>query len=140
MICLEKSLMNREIGFAHRLLGILRDQGLSFEQCPSSIDTISVILEDSQLHGLEDVVIDEIRRQLEPDNVYIEKNLALIAVVGEGMVRTVGIASKIFSALKDAGVNVRIINQGASEMNIIFGISSKEYEKAVRALYAAFID
>ena len=132
--------MNREIGFAHRLLGILRDQGLSFEQCPSSIDTISVILEDSQLHGLEDVVIDEIRRQLEPDNVYIEKNLALIAVVGEGMVRTVGIASKIFSALKDAGVNVRIINQGASEMNIIFGISSKEYEKAVRALYAAFID
>ena len=140
MICLEKSLMNREIGFAHRLLGILRDQGLSFEQCPSSIDTISVILEDSQLHGLEDVVIDEIRRQLEPDNVYIEKNLALIAVVGEGMVRTVGIASKIFSALKEADVNVRIINQGASEMNIIFGISSKEYEKAVRALYAAFID
>jgi aspartate kinase len=140
MICLEKSLMNKEVGFAHRLLGILRDQGLSFEQCPSSIDTISVIIEDSQLQGLEDVVVDEIRRQLEPDNLYIEKNLALVAVVGEGMVRTVGIAAKIFTALKEAKINVRIINQGASEMNIIFGVSSADYEHAVRALYAAFVD
>ncbi|MDR3631244.1 MAG: aspartate kinase [Desulfocapsaceae bacterium] len=139
MICLEKSLMNREVGFAHRLLGILREQGISFEQCPSSIDTISVIVEDGQLHGLEDVVIDKIRRQLEPDKLYIEKNLALVAVVGEGMVRTVGIASKIFSALKDARINVRVISQGASEMNIIIGVSSPDYEPAVKTLYAAFI-
>jgi aspartate kinase len=139
MICLEKTLMNKEVGFAHRLLGILREQGVSFEQCPSSIDSISVIIEDASLQGLDEVILDEIRRLLEPDNLYVEKNLALIAVVGEGMVRTVGIAAKTFGALKDAGINVRIINQGASEINIIIGVSVDDYEKAVQALYAAFV-
>ena len=139
MINLEKSLMNREVGFAHRLLGILREQGVSFEQCPSSIDSISVIVEDAQLQGLDELILDEIRRQLEPDQLSLERNLALIAVVGEGMVRTVGIAAKIFGALKDAGINVRIINQGASEMNIIIGVSAGDYENAVRALYEAFL-
>ncbi len=139
MICLEKTLMNKEVGFAHRLLGILRDRGVSFEQCPSSIDSISVIIEDAALQGLEEVMLDEIRRLLLPDKLYIEKNLALIAVVGEGMVHTIGIAAKVFSALKDAGVNVRIINQGASEINIIVGVNVADYEKAVQALYTAFV-
>jgi aspartate kinase len=140
MICLEKSLMNKEVGFAHRLLGILREHGVSFEQCPSSIDSISVIVEDAQLQGLEEVIVDEIRRQLQPDSLFIEKNLALVAVVGEGMVRTVGIAAKIFDALKRARINVRVINQGASEMNIIIGVAAADYERAVRALYSAFVD
>ncbi len=140
MICLEKSLMNKEVGFAHRLLGILREHGVSFEQCPSSIDSISVIVEDAQLQGLEEVIVDEISRQLKPDSLCIEKDLALVAVVGEGMVRTVGIAAKIFNALKKAEINVRVINQGASEMNIIIGVASVDYQKAVRALYAAFVD
>lgn len=139
MICLEKTLMNKEVGFAHRLLGILSEQGVSFEQCPSSIDTISVIIEQSQFQPVEEIVLEEIRRQLEPDKLYVEKNLALIAMVGEGMVHTVGIAAKIFGALKDAGINVRIINQGASEMNVIIGISANDYENAVRSLYAAFV-
>jgi aspartate kinase len=139
MICLEKSLMNKEVGFAHRLLGIFREQGVSFEQCPSSIDSISVIVEDAQLQGIDELILDEIQRQLEPDHLFLERNLALVAVVGEGMVRTVGIAAKIFNALKEAGVNVRIINQGASEMNIIIGVAATDYEKAVRALYAAFV-
>ena len=138
MICLEKSLMNREIGFAHRLLGILRELGISFEQCPSSIDTISVIVEESRLQGMEDLVLDEIKRQLQPDHLTIERGLALIAVVGEGMVHTVGIAARIFCCLKDAGINVRVINQGASEMNVIIGVASRDYRPAVRALYAAF--
>ena len=139
MICLEKTLMNKEIGFAHRLLGIFSEHGVSFEQCPSSIDAISVIIDDSSFHGQEEVIVEEIRRQLLPDKLYVEKNLALIAVVGEGMVRTVGIAAKTFTALKNAGINVRVISQGASEMNIIIGVSSNEYEKAVRSLYAAFV-
>jgi aspartate kinase len=139
MICLEKTLMNKEVGFAHRLLGILSEQGVSFEQCPSSIDTISVIIEQTQFQPVEEIVLEEISRQLEPDKLYVEKNLALIAMVGEGMVHTVGIAAKIFSALKDAGINVRIINQGASEMNVIIGISADDYENAVRSLYAAFV-
>jgi len=138
MICLEKSLMNKEIGFAHRLLGIFSEYGVSVEQCPSSIDSISVIVEDSQLQGLEEVIQEEIRRRLQPDSLSIEKNLALLAVVGEGMVRTIGIAAKIFDALKRAEINVRVINQGASEMNIIIGVAASDYERAVRALYAAF--
>jgi aspartate kinase len=140
MISLEKSLMNKEVGFAHRLLGILREHGVSFEQCPSSIDAISVIVEDAQLQGLEEVIVDDIRRQLQPDSLCIEKNLALVAVVGEGMVRTVGIAAKIFTALKRAKINVRVINQGASEMNIIIGVAAIDYERAVCALYSAFVD
>jgi aspartate kinase len=139
MICLEKTLMNKEVGFAYRLLGILSEQGVSFEQCPSSIDTISVIIEETQFQPVEEIVLEEIRSQLKPDKLYVEKNLALIAMVGEGMVHTVGIAAKIFGALKDAGINVRIINQGASEMNVIIGISADDYENAVRSLYAAFV-
>ena len=129
----------RKVGFAHRLLGILRELGIGFEQCPSSIDTISVIIDEMQLKGLEDVVFDEIKRQLDPDSLSIEKHLALIAIVGEGMVRTVGIAAKIFLAMKKASINVRVISQGASELNIIIGVSSLDYENAVRALYAAFV-
>ncbi len=139
MICLEKTLMNKEVGFAHRLLGIFSEQGLSFEQCPSSIDAISVIIDDASLQGLEEIIVEEIHRQLLPEKLYIEKNLALIAVVGEGMVRTVGIAAKTFTALKNAGINVRIINQGASEMNIIIGVSGDDYDKAIRSLYDAFV-
>lgn len=140
MICVEKSLMNKEMGFAHRLLGILREHHVSFEQCPSSIDSISVIIDDAQLQGQEEVLQDDIRRQLQPDSLFIERGLALVAVVGEGMVRTVGIAAKIFIALKEAKINVRVINQGASEMNIIVGVAATDYERAVRALYAAFVD
>lgn len=139
MISLEKSLMNREVGFVYRLLGILSEQGVSFEQCPSSIDSVSVIIEDEKLRGLDDVLIDQISRQLQPDSIAIEKNLALVAVVGEGMVRTVGMAGKIFAALGNAGINVRVINQGASEMNIIIGVSDEDYEATVRVIYEAFV-
>ena len=139
MISLEKSLMNREVGFVHRLLGLLREYGISYEHCPSSIDSVSVIVLTEHLKGLDEVLREAISRQLEPDTITIEKNLALIAVVGEGMVHTVGIAAKIFSALAGAGINVRVINQGASEMNIIIGVADRDYERAVRALYGAFV-
>ncbi|BDD88275.1 aspartate kinase [Desulfofustis limnaeus] len=139
MISLEKTLMNKEVGFGYRLLGILRQYNISFEHCPSSIDSISVIIEASQLDGLEESVLDDIRRQLAPDHLSIEHDLALLAVVGEGMARTVGIAGKLFDALARAGINVRIINQGASEINIIIGVAEHDYEAAIRAIYAAFV-
>lgn len=139
MICMEKSMMNREVGFVHRLLGILSEHGVSFEHCPSSIDSVSVIIEDEKLRGLDELLLDQIRRQLEPDTLHMEKQLALVAVVGEGMVRTVGISGKIFAALGRAGINVRVINQGASEMNIIIGVSDSDYEATVRTIYAAFV-
>lgn len=139
MITVEKSLMNKEIGFGHRLLGIFLQHNISFEHCPSSIDSMSVIVLDNKLRGLDQTVLDDIQRQLEPDHLNIEKDLALIAVVGEGMVRTVGIAAKIFTALAAAHINVRVINQGASEINIIVGVAAGDYEEAVRAIYRAFV-
>ena len=139
MITVEKSLMNKEIGFGHRLLGIFLQHNISFEHCPSSIDSMSVIVLDNKLRGLDRTVLDDIKRQLEPDHLNIEKDLALIAVVGEGMVRTVGIAAKIFTALAAAHINVRVINQGASEINIIVGVAAGDYEEAVRAIYRAFV-
>jgi aspartate kinase len=139
MVCLEKSLMNKEVGFAYRLLGVFERRGISVEHCPSSIDGMNVIVDAAQLGEQADSVIDEIRRVLEPDKVEIEANLALIAVVGEGMARNVGIAAKVFTCLRDAGVNVRVINQGASELNIIIGVAPADFESALRALYAAFV-
>ena len=138
MITIEKSLMNKESGFAHRLLGIFHRHDIGVAHCPSSIDSISVIVEEEQLRGMDVLVMEDIRRQLQPDHVSIEKDLALIAVVGEGMARTVGIAARIFTALAGAGVNVRIINQGASEINTIVGVAAGDYRRAVQALYQAF--
>lgn len=140
MFSLEKSLMNKEVGFAYRLLGIMERHGLSVEHCPSSIDSINVIVEASHLGDKGDGVLDEIRRTLQPDRIELIPDLALIAIVGEGMAKNVGIAAKVFIALRDAGVNVRVINQGASELNIIVGVIPEDYEKAVRALYSVFMD
>lgn len=139
MICLEKTLMNKTVGFTHQLLGILAHFGVSIEHCPSSIDSLNVIIEDAQLKGRDEEILAEIRKQLEPDSLSIEKDLALVAVVGEGMVHAVGISAKVFAALRDAQVNVRVINQGASEINLIVGISSSDYEKALQAIYSAFV-
>lgn len=139
MIGLEKSLLSKERGFLHKLLGIFEELGIGCEQCPSSIDSISVLVEEDRLGGLEEMLCEEIHRRLRPDSLMVEHDLALIAVVGEGMVRTIGIAAKIFAALQRGGVNVRVINQGASEMNIIVGVAGEDYQKAVRALYAAFV-
>ena len=141
MICLEKSLMNKEVGFGVRVLGILANHGVSFEHCPSSIDSMSVILDDRQLaDDKEELIIDELRRAVQPDRIEVLRDLALIAVVGEDMHNTIGMAARVFGALAEARVNVRIINQGASELNIIVGVSEADYERAVRALYAAFVN
>jgi aspartate kinase len=141
MIGLEKSLMNKEVGFGYKVLGVLSEHGISFEHCPTSIDTMSIILEDKELADPDraDLVLEELKRVVNPDKIELVGDLALIAVVGEEMANTVGIAAKVFSALAAADVNVRIINQGASELNIIVGVAEADYEKAVRALYQAFV-
>jgi len=139
MISLEKSLMNKEVGFVYRLLGILERHGVSFEHCPSSIDSVSAVVEQSQIEPKVEIVLDEIKRTLNPDKLEFVPQIALIAVVGQGMARQVGIAAKVFAALRDAKVNVRLINQGASELNIIVGVVPEDYEKALSALYAAFV-
>jgi aspartate kinase len=139
MISIEKSLMNKEVGFAYRLLGVLERHGVSIEHCPSAIDSMSVIVESSQLGDKTELVLAEIRTTLAPDKLEFVPQIALIAVVGEGMAKTIGIAAKVFAALRDANVNVRVINQGASELNIIVGVVPGDYEKALNALYGAFV-
>ena len=139
MINIEKNLMNKEVGFACRLLDILERHGISVEHCPSAIDSMSVLMESQQIEGKIDQVMQEIRDSLKPDRLEFENQIALVAIVGEGMAKTIGIAAKVFVALRDANVNVRLINQGASELNIIVGVSPDDYEKSLRALYGAFV-
>ena len=139
MISVEKSLMNKEVGFGYRLLGILERHGVSFEHCPSSIDSMSVVVDATEIEDKIDAVLAEIRSSLAPDKVDFVPSIALIAIVGEGMSKTIGIAAKVFIALRDAKVNVRIINQGASELNIIVGVVPEDYERALQALYEAFV-
>ncbi len=139
MISVEKSLMNKEVGFGYRLLGVLERHGVSFEHCPSSIDSMSVVVESAQIEDKIDIVLSEIRESLRPDSLEFVPSIALIAIVGEGMSKTIGIAAKVFIALRDANVNVRIINQGASELNIIVGVVPEDYERALGALYEAFV-
>jgi aspartate kinase len=139
MITVGKNLMNREVGFVYRLLGIFEHLGIPFEHCPSSIDSVSVIVEASWLEGRVDQILDEIRRTLEPDEIDFVPGIALIAIVGEEMAHTPGVAARVFTALSVAGINVQLINQGASELNIIVGVDPGDYPEAVRAIYGAFV-
>jgi aspartate kinase len=139
MITIGKHLMNREVGFVYRLLGVLEHNGIAFEHCPSSIDSVSVIVDAEAIEGRTDEVLAEIRRTLEPDEIDFVPQIALIAIVGEGMAHTIGISARIFGALAAAGVNIRLINQGASELNVIVGVAPEDYAIAVRAIYAAFV-
>jgi aspartate kinase len=138
-INISKYLMNREIGFGRRLLQILEDEGISYEHTPSGIDNMSVILRENQLEGgKEQRILDRIQTELEVDEVHIEHGLALIMVVGEGMERTVGMAAKATAALAKANINLEMINQGSSEVSMMFGVKEEVVVDAVRALYEAY--
>ncbi len=139
MITVGKNLMNREVGFVYRLLGVFEHNAIPFEHCPSSIDSVSVVVEAKWLEGREEQLMDEIRRTLEPDEIDYVPNIALIAIVGEEMAHTPGIAARVFQALATAGINVRLINQGPSELNIIVGVAPEQYAPAVRAIYTEFM-
>lgn len=139
MVCIEKMLMNKELGFISRLLDIFRRQGVSVEHIPSSIDGINVIVDQENLGGRLDDLVEEIKTTLRPDKVKVVTDLALIAIVGEGMNHSIGISARAFAALSRAQVNVRVINQGASEVNIIVGVSPQDFHNSVRALYGEFV-
>ena len=138
-ITIEKWRMNQEVGFGHRALGVLLAHGISFEHMPSAIDSLSIICSGEQLEGQQESVVRELWSVLEPNRVETVSDLALIATVGEGMAYRVGVAGTVFAALREAGVNVRMISQGASEISILIGVASADYERAVRALYGAFV-
>jgi len=140
MINIEKALMNKERGFGRRVLSVLEEQGISFEHMPTGIDTISLIIKDSELEGKAATVLKVIERVCDPDRVTLAPGLALIATVGQGMNHHIGVAGRLCTAMAQAGVNLRVINQGSSEMNIIIGVEEEDLEKAVRAIYGAFSD
>ena len=137
-IFIEKWRMNQEVGFGHRALGILLRHNIPFEHIPSAIDSMSIIVSEEHLAGRETAVLREMERILEPNRLETHASLALIATVGEGMNHRVGVAATVFGALGAAGVNVRMISQGASEIGILIGVAAGDYERAVRAIYAAF--
>ncbi|WP_280771122.1 aspartate kinase [Salipaludibacillus daqingensis] len=138
-INITKYLMNREVGFGRRLLEILEEEGISFEHTPSGIDNMSVILRSHHLHnGIEERVLNKIRTELLVEDVHVERDLAMVMVVGEGMARTVGVASRATTALSEAGVNIKMINQGSSEVSMMFGVDAGHADLAVQSLYHAY--
>lgn len=138
-VSVEKDMMNAEIGFGRRVLSAFEEQGISFEHMPSGIDTLTVFVHQDEFIDKEQKVVAGIHRMVKPDAIEIESDLALIAVVGRGMKSTRGTAGRIFSALAHCNVNVKMIDQGSSELNIIIGVNNADFETAIRAIYDIFV-
>ena len=138
-INIEKSMMNSEIGFGRKVLQVFEEQGINFEHVPSGIDTMTVYVHQDEFEEKEQQVIAGIHRAVNPDFIEMESDLALIAVVGRGMKSQRGTAGRVFSALAHAHVNVKMIDQGCSELNIIIGVENRDFETAVKAIYDIFV-
>jgi aspartate kinase len=138
-INIEKDMMNSEVGFGRKVLQAFEDNGISFEHMPSGIDTMTIFVHQDEFIDKEQQVVSTIHRMANPDTIDIEADLALIAVVGRGMKSTRGTAGRIFSALAHANVNVKMIDQGSSELNIIIGVENKDFETAIKAIYDIFV-
>ena len=138
-VTIEKAMMNSEIGFGRKVLGVFEDCGISFEHMPSGVDTMTVIVHQSEFEEKEQKVLTEIKHLVHPDVLDLEPDIALIAIVGRGMREARGTAGRIFSALAHAKVNVKMIDQGSSEINIIVGVKNSEFETAIKAIYDIFV-
>ena len=138
VISLEKAMMNSELGFCRKVLGVLEMNGVSFECMPSGIDTVCVVISDSELKNKKDKLVEEIKRTCNPDTIDVHPNMALIATVGKGMAQKKGVAAHVCGALSEAGVNIRMVDQGSSEINILVGVENDDFETAIRAIYKEF--
>lgn len=138
VLSIEKSMMNSELGFCRKVLTVLEQHGVSFENMPSGIDSVSVVISDSNLKNKTEIIVEEIKRCCNPDSVVVYPNMALIATVGNGMAYSKGVAAKIFTALAEANINIRMIDQGSSEINVLVGIENDDFEKGINAIYNAF--
>ena len=140
VLLIEKSMMNAEVGFIRKVLSVVEHYGVCVEHLPSGIDTLSVVLESEQLkNGVLTEMVNEIRENVNPDYVHVIENISLIATVGHGMAMRSGTAATLFNALAKENINIRMIDQGSSELNIIIGVSNNDYEKCISAIYKAFI-
>ena len=138
IISLEKDMMNAELGFGRRVLQVIEENGISFEHLPSGVDTLSIVIHTSALEGKREKVLSEIRAAVSPDSLTIEDGYALIAVVGRRMVAAKGTAQRVFRAVADADVNIKMIDQGSSEIDIIIGVHERDYKVAINAIYREF--
>ena len=139
-VLITKALMNSEIGFGRKVLQAFEEENISFEHMPSGIDTMTIVVHESEFIDHEQNVVSRIHRYTQPDSIEIESDLALIAVVGRGMRSMRGTAARIFPALAHARVNIRMIDQGSSELNIIIGVANEDFETAIRAVYDIFVE
>lgn len=138
VIALEKAKMNAELGFGCRVLSALEKNGIRFEHMPSGIDTLGVVISNSEIDGKQPQLLDDVYNLCQPDSLEVFRGMALIATVGCGMIKRIGVAARIFAALARHGVNIRMIDQGSSEINIIVGVDERDFEKAIRAIYEEF--
>ena len=138
-ITIDKDMMNEEIGFCKKVLQIVEDCGLSIEHMPSGIDTMTLVIHQSEFMDYEQRIVSAVHRAVHPDRIILESDLALIAVVGRGMKEQRGTAARVFAALSHARVNVKMIDQGSSEFNIIVGVKNSDFETAIRAIYNIFV-
>lgn len=134
-----KSHLASEKGFIRKLAGIMEDNDITIEHLPTGIDTMSVVIDKKMLNGKLDEIVEQMQNQLKPDTLDVVEDMALIATVGAGMAARKGTSASLFTALAEAGVNVRMIDQGSSEMNIIVGVEDKDFETAIKAIYKAFV-
>ncbi len=138
-INIEKDMMNSEIGFGRKVLQVFEENNISFEHVPSGIDTMTVFVHQTEFQEKEQKVLSDLHRSVKPDAIDLEADLSLVAVVGRGMRATRGTAGRIFSALAHANVNVKMIDQGSSELNIIIGVRNADFEAAIKAIYEIFV-
>ena len=139
-INIDKDLMNEEIGFGRKVLQVFEDSGISFEHIPSGVDTMTVIVHQDEFMDHEQTIVSRIHRAVNPDSITLESDLALIAIVGRAMKDQQGTAARVFAALSHARVNVKMIDQGSSELNIIVGVKDGDFEKAIKAIYRIFVE
>lgn len=139
VVFIEKTNMNAEIGFARKVLSVLEYYGISFEHMPSGIDTLSLVVESAQLRGKKQRVLDDIKHAINADRIMLTDNLALVSVVGHGMCENIGTATRLCAAISDAGINLRMLDQGSSELSIFVAVDNKDYEATIQALYNEFI-
>ena len=139
VITIEKDMMNAEIGFGRRVLDVLEDNEMPFEHLPSGVDTMSVVVASEYLEERREKLIASLNKRVRPDSIVIEDGIALIAVVGRGMVKAKGTAARVFNAISSADVNIRMIDQGSSELNIIVGVDERDFNKAHNAIYHEFV-
>lgn len=139
-INIEKAMMNNEIGFGMKVLNVLYSNGVSFEHMPSGIDTMSITVDSAKLEPVRDKVLAEIRREVAPDHIEIEDGIAILAVVGRRMKNTRGTVARVFAAMAHARINVKLIDQGSSELNVIIGVSENDLPEAIRRIYDMFIN